>query len=82
MIKWNKEINGVCRTTHGTTEGRLYYWVRRDGVDQFRCGYFAFGREVERQNKVFATLDEAKAYCVDYDANIVDTFIVEVSANA
>jgi len=82
MIKWNSVIGRVSRTTHGTTEGRLYYWVRRDGVNEFRCGYYGFGREIEYRDKVFTTLNKARAFCVEIDANLVDNIIVEERANA
>jgi hypothetical protein len=82
MIKWTTRRGRVWRTINGTTEGRLYYWIRIDNTRDYKVGYYAFGREVERQGKSFVSLGEAKAYVADYDANIVDSIIVEEPFNA
>ena len=68
-MKWNSVIGRLCVTKRGTTRVHLYYWTRRDGVRDFKAGYYGFGREIEFQNKQFTTLQKARAYCEQLDAS-------------
>jgi hypothetical protein len=73
-MKWHSVIGRVSTTKRGTTRAHLYYWTRRDGVRDFRAGYYGFGREVEFYGKSFRTLNEARTYCAQKDA---DALIIE-----
>jgi hypothetical protein len=73
-MKWNSVIGRVSTTRRGTTRAHLYYWTRRDGVKDFKAGYYGYGREVEFYGKSFRTLNEARTYCAQKDA---DALIIE-----
>jgi hypothetical protein len=73
-MKWNSVIGRVSTTKRGTTRAHLYYWTRRDGVRDFKAGYYGFGREIEFQNRQFTTLQKARTYCAQKDA---DALIIE-----
>jgi len=73
-MKWNSVIGRVSTTKRGTTRAHLYYWIRRDGVKDFKAGYYGYGREVEFYGKTFKTLNEARTYCAQKDA---DALIIE-----
>ena len=73
-MKWHSVIGRVSTTKRGTTRAHLYYWTRRDGVRDFKAGYYGFGREVEFYGKSFRTLNEARTYCAQKDA---DALIIE-----
>jgi hypothetical protein len=73
-MKWNSVIGRVSTTKRGTTRAHLYYWTRRDGVKDFKAGYYGYGREVEFYGKSFKTLNEARTYCAQKDA---DALIIE-----
>jgi hypothetical protein len=77
-MKWNSVIGRVSTTKQGTTKAHLYYWTRRDGVRDFKAGYYGYGLEIEFQNKQFTTLQKARAYCEQLDTNAV--IIEEVTA--
>jgi hypothetical protein len=73
-MKWHAVRGRVSKTIDGTTRARAYYWTRRDGVRDFKAGYYGFGREIEFYGKTFKTLNEARTYCAQKDA---DALIIE-----
>jgi hypothetical protein len=70
-MKWGTRHGRMQITIKGTPRAHWYYWVKQEGVRDFRAGYYGFGQEIAFRDKSFATSAQARKYCEAKDAEAV-----------
>ena len=70
-MEWGTRHGRMQITVKGTARAHWYYWVKQEGVRDFRAGYYGYGQEIAFRDKSFATSAQARKYCEVKDAEAV-----------
>jgi len=69
-MKWGTRIGRIQITIKGTPRAHWYYWIKREGANNWKAGYYGFGAEIPYR-ETFTTSAKARAYCEAKDREAV-----------